>query len=67
MELDIPLLLRFYNEMKVGGEWRLGSLLGVPEEKRPTACIACGNCTAHCPQSLAIPDAMSEMAGYLKK
>ena len=67
MELDIPLLLRFYNEMKVSGAWRLGSLLGVPEEKRPTACISCGNCTAHCPQSLAIPDAMKEMAGYLER
>ena len=62
MGLNIPELLRAYNDMKTGGAWRLVNLFGLPEDKQPSACIGCGNCTAHCPQSLAIPDAMAEMA-----
>lgn len=67
MNLNIPELLRSYNDMKTGGAWRLVNLFGLPEESRPTACIGCGNCTAHCPQSLAIPDAMQEMAQSLEQ
>lgn len=59
--LDIPSLLRIYNEAKVGGAWRLTSLLALPEEKRPTACIGCGACTKHCPQSFDIPGYLREM------
>jgi len=67
MELHIPDLLRAYNEMKAGGEWRLADLFGLNESEQPGACIGCGNCTAHCPQSLPIPDAMSEMASVMSK
>ena len=67
MELDIPELLRAYNDMKTGGAWRLINLFGLPEEKRPSACIGCGACTAHCPQSLAVPEAMKEMAEIMAK
>lgn len=62
MGLDIPELLRAYNDMKTGGAWRLSNLMGLPEDKRPAACIGCGSCTAHCPQTLDIPGAMKEMA-----
>lgn len=62
MELDIPNLLIAYNDMKADAAWRLVNLLGLPEEKRPSACVGCGACTAHCPQALPVPDAMREMA-----
>lgn len=69
MGLDIPDLLVQYNDAKVDpyGGWRLQGLLGMPEEKRPTACIGCGACTEHCPQQLPIPKAMQEMAEILSK
>ena len=34
----------------------------LPEEKQPSACIGCGQCTAHCPQGLDVPAYMKEMA-----
>lgn len=66
-ELDIPTLLVSYNDAKADASWRLVNLLGLPEEKRPSACIGCGNCTAHCLQSLPVPDAMREMAEMLNQ
>lgn len=67
MELDIPLLLRAYNEAKIGGAWRLTSVLALPEEKRPTSCIGCGVCMKHCPQSFDIPGYMNEMKKMMNR
>lgn len=64
--LDIPFLLKAYNDAKIGGAWRLSRLSSVQEEKLPTACIGCGACTKHCPQSFAIPVYMEEMKEMLK-
>lgn len=66
-QLDIPFLLAAYNEYRTGGEkdlssWRLARLGALPEDKRPSACIGCGACTAHCPQGLDVPACMREMA-----
>ena len=68
-QLDIPFLLAAYNEYKTGGEkelssWRLARLGALPEAKRPSACIGCGVCTAHCPQGLDVPAYMKEMASF---
>ena len=67
MGLDIPTLLIAYNDMKADAAWRLTNLLGLPEDKRPSACICCSACTAHCPQALPVPDAMREMAEIIAK
>ena len=69
-QLDIPFLLTAFNEYKTGGEkslssWRLDRLGALPESKRPSACIGCGACTAHCPQGLDVPAYMKEMAAFL--
>lgn len=69
-QLDIPFLLAAFNEYKTGGEkslssWRLARLGALPENKRPSACIGCGACTAHCPQGLDVPAYMKEMAAFL--
>ena len=66
-QLDIPFLLAAYNEYKTGGEkslssWRLARLDALPEDMRPSACVGCGACTAHCPQGLDVPAYMREMA-----
>jgi predicted aldo/keto reductase-like oxidoreductase len=34
----------------------------LPDDKKPTACIGCGACTAICPQSIDIPTVLSELA-----
>lgn len=65
--LDIPLLLRAYNDAKIGGAWRLTSVLALPEYKRPTSCIGCGACMRHCPQSFEIPKYMQEMKQMMQK
>ena len=69
-QLDIPFLLAAFNEYKTGGEkslssWRLARLGALPENKRPSACIGYGACTAHCPQGLDVPAYMKEMAAFL--
>ncbi len=60
--LDIPKLLRFYNEFKLDGKWRLAGISALPKDKQPSACIGCGSCTRHCPQGLDTPRYMAEMA-----
>jgi len=37
-------------------------LQAAPEDKRPSACIACGKCTKICPQGIDIPAVMKELA-----
>ena len=60
--LDIPRLLSVYNDVKLGGEWRLDFLGDLTEDKMPSACVACGLCTGHCPQGFDIPAYFQEMA-----
>ena len=63
LELDIPEILRIYNDYRVGGDWRLKRLDPVSPEKRPGACTKCGTCVKQCPQNLDIPKFMEEMKG----
>ena len=62
MGLDIPRLLATYNEVKLGGPWRLSAIKDLPDDKLPAACVGCGACVGHCPQSIKIPAFMKEMA-----
>ena len=66
MGLDIPLLLSYYNEAKLSGEWRLGNLASAAGEKLPALCIGCGVCKKYCPQSLDIPKYMKELAKMME-
>ncbi len=65
--LDIPFLLKSYNEAKLGGAWRLDRLNALPGEKKPASCIGCGSCSRHCPQGFDIPKYMEEMKTMMKK
>ena len=61
--LDIPLLMKGYNESRIIGEtWRIAGLSG---SKGPEACLGCGACRKHCPQKINIPDIMKRSASLL--
>ncbi len=67
MELDIPMLLAFYNDLKVTPSFLLGMRLeALPPEKLPSACIGCGACVSICPQNINIPEKLADMAEILK-
>ena len=37
-----------------------------PEEKRPSACLACGKCNRICPQGIDVPAVLAELTEVLK-
>ena len=67
MELDIPMLIAGYNDIKfTGGGITVSMQMDVlPADKLPSACIGCGACTAICPQQIDIPAAMQDFAARL--
>ena len=66
--LDIPGLIRVYNELRfapvVNSAMRVEFL---PEDKKPTACIGCGKCARICPQKIDIPGAMKDLSAKLRE
>ena len=57
--LDIPLLIRYYNEKSLGGEgWKIP---GLEQTKSADACLQCGACMHHCPQKIHIPEIMAKL------
>jgi len=57
--LDIPLLIRCYNERSLGGEdWKIP---GLEQTKSADACLQCGACMSHCPQKINIPEVMAKL------
>lgn len=68
MELDIPLLLADYNEIRFSPAFNVAMHIeSLPEEKRPSSCISCGRCAEICPQSIDVPLAMQEFTAALSK
>ena len=67
MGLDIPYFLSIYNELRfspsVNATMRIECL---PEDKRPAACVGCGQCAAVCPQKIDIPALLADMTERLK-
>ncbi len=65
-ELNIPVFISVYNELKlqkaVTTRMRLDAL---PEEKQPNACISCGLCAKNCPQNIKVPDEISKLNDIL--
>jgi len=66
MQLDIPMLIHAYNDLKFAGSMTVPMQMdALPEDKLPSACIGCGACAAICPQKIDIPAAMREFADKL--
>ena len=66
MQLDIPMLIHAYNDLKFANSMTVPMQMdALPENKRPSACIGCGACAAICPQKIDIPAAMTELAEKL--
>lgn len=67
--LDIPELLDLYNEHNFTGGGFIApmTLMAVPKEKHPSACVGCKSCEAVCPQQIKISEAMSDFAGQLNE
>mgnify|MGYP002595557572 CR=1 FL=1 len=68
MGLDIPMLLKLYNEAKFSPNFNIGMRVeALPEDKRPAACVGCGQCARVCPQNIDIPAALANLNEVLKK
>ena len=70
MQLPIPELLKLYNEAMAAGSGAFISAMGLaalPEDKQPTACIACHSCEQVCPQQIHISDALAAFAKKIGK
>ena len=67
-ELDIPMLLGLYNDLRYAPSM-IASMRAeaVPEDKRASACIGCGRCAQICPQRINIPQMMQDFTAALAK
>lgn len=62
MGLDIPYLLECYNDFKYASTTTASVRIdGLDEDKRPAACIGCGQCSHACPQGIDVPAALAEL------
>ena len=61
MELDIPMLLAGYNDLKFASAMTVKMQMdGTPAEKWPDKCIGCVACASVCPQHIDIPEVLKE-------
>ncbi|MDR2183457.1 MAG: aldo/keto reductase [Clostridiales bacterium] len=66
VNLDIPLLLKLYNEAGFEMMWTISSALrALGKDKSPAACIDCGACNPLCPQNIDIPKALADFSKLL--
>ena len=65
--LDIAKLISMYNEAKHDGRlFGISSALDtLGEDKKPSACLACGECAKLCPQEIDIPGVMKQFADMI--
>ena len=66
-ELDIPHLLKLYNEHKFteGGFIAPMALGALPVDKQPSACMRCRSCESVCPQQIKISEAMVDFSSMI--
>ena len=67
--LDIPELIKLYNEHRFTGGGFIApmALSALPEDKWPSACIACLSCERVCPQQIKIADMMKDFTLRLQE
>lgn len=65
--LDIPTLIQFYNNARLGANLGLAAQIsGFSKDKLPAACVGCGQCAHACPQKIDVPQVMSDFAELMK-
>lgn len=66
--LDIPALIKLYNEHKFTGGGFIApmALSAIPKERWPDACIGCRSCEKVCPQQIKISEMMMDFSSMLK-
>ena len=63
MELDIPRLLRLYQDCRYDAGITVAmSLMDLPPEKRASSCVGCCRCMQACPQNIDIPTLLKAFA-----
>ena len=65
MKLDIPFLLKLYNEAMVAGSGDFiapMALASLDADKQPESCINCHSCEKVCPQTIHIPEELKKFA-----
>lgn len=60
--LEIPDLLKVYNDAKYNRWWSARSMSTFSEDKYPSKCIGCNTCKEHCPQGIDIPLYLQKLA-----
>lgn len=60
-KINIPAVMKIYNQFKLEGTWALEGLESIDSEGKPADCIGCGACKEHCPQGIDIPGIMAEL------
>ncbi len=67
-ELDIPALIKLYNEHVFSGGGFIAPMVlsSYEDSKKPSACIGCKACEALCPQQIEISAMMSDFSKRLK-
>ncbi len=66
--LDIPFLLKLYNEAVVAGSGDFiapMALASIDADKQPECCISCHSCEKVCPQTIHIPEHLSRFAARM--
>ena len=68
MQLDIPMLIHAYNDIRYDGSMTVSMQFdALPSDKLPSACIGCGACAAVCPQGIDIPGALADLTDRLSR
>ncbi len=68
MALDIPTLIKCYNEHAYSGDAiPQGALDAIDKEKCPNSCIGCRSCEELCPQGIRISEVMSDFTKRLRE
>ena len=60
-QLDIPLLISLYNDMRMGDVMNPIARYDALGDKMATACIGCGKCRMACPQKIDVPAVMKDL------
>lgn len=66
--LDIPNLLRLYNDFRYAPNLMTKlEMMGMKPEELPDQCIACGKCKIACPQNIDIPNELKGLSNVIKE